>query len=40
MAVRWDTTGDTEEFEDIVELAVEITTDCDGGRYRLDIRLW
>lgn len=39
MLVRWDTAGDAEEFEDIVELAVEITTDRDGGRYRLDIRL-
>ena len=40
MLVGWDPAGDAEELEDIVELAMEVATDCDGGRYRLDIRLY
>ena len=31
--------GDTEEFEKIVELAVDVTADCDGDADWLDIGL-
>jgi len=38
--IAWDTAGDAEKLDNIVELAVEVSTDGDGGRYRLDVGFW
>lgn len=38
--VAWDTAGDAEKLENIIELAVEVSTDGDWGRYRLDVGFW